>query len=88
MINNGSFIKHTMGETLEAGWLVRIKHPGKFTTSELGCGDGPYTGVVLDQVDSKEWGGDRLGDCEFWRILLPNGKKPIVMPDEVDLIAG
>ena len=85
MINNGSFVKHTMGETLEAGWLVQIKYPGEFTTSELGFGDGPYLGIVLKQLPDRETGG---AESKFWRILLPNGKKPIVMPDEVDLIAG
>ena len=88
MIKDGSFVKHTIGETLEAGWLVQIKRPGEFTTSELGFGDGPYMGIVLlKQLSDKETGGAR--ESEFWRILLPNGKKPIVVsPDQVELIAG
>ena len=48
-VKDGSFVKHTIGETLEAGWLVQIKYPGEFTTSELGFGDGPYLGIVLKQ---------------------------------------
>ena len=88
MIKDGSFVKHTIGETLEAGWLVEIKRPGEFTTSELGFGDGPYLGIVLAQADTQKWAGARDRGSEFWRILLPNGKKPIVKPDEVELIAG
>jgi len=79
-VKDGSFVKHTIGETLEPGWLVRIKRPGEFTTSELGFGDGPYLGIVLKRDDN--------GASKYWRILLPNGKKPIVKPDEVELIAG
>jgi|TARA_R110001583_G_scaffold123538_1_gene274978 hypothetical protein len=80
MIKDGSFVKHTIGETLEAGWLVQIKRPGEFHPSELGHGGSPYMGIVLKRDDN--------GASKYWRILLPNGKKPIVMPDEVDLIAG
>jgi len=85
MIKDGSFVKHTIGETLEAGWLVQIKRPGEFSTDSLGFGDGPYMGVVLGQLSDKETGG---AQSEFWRLLLPNGKKPIVSPHQVQLIAG
>ena len=84
-VKDGSFVKHTIGETLEAGWLVQIKCPGEFATSELGFGDGPYLGIVLKQLSDRETGGAK---SQFWRILLPNGKMPIVTPEEVELVAG
>lgn len=92
MVNEGSFVKHTIGETLEPGWLVKIKRPGCFTVSEVGYIDDKlgcdYMGIVLEQVGSKEHLGEREIHSECWRILLPNGKKPIVKPDEVELMAG
>ena len=74
-VKDSSFVKHTIGETLEAGWLVEIKYPDEFATSELGFGDGPFLGIVLKQLSDRETGG---AESKFWRILLPNGKKPIV----------
>jgi hypothetical protein len=88
-VKDSSFVKHTIGETLEAGWLVQIKKPSDFTTSELGYIDGklgcPYMGIVLERLTDMATGG---AVAEYWRILLPNGKKPIVTPDEVKLMAG
>ena len=83
-VKDGSFVKHTIGETLEAGWLVKIERPGEFATSELGFGDGPYLGIVLKQLSDRETGGAK---SQFWRILLPNGKMLIVTPEEVELVS-
>ena len=88
-VKDGSFVKHTIGETLETGWLVQIKKPSDFASSELGYIDGklscPNLGIVLERLSDMATGG---AVAEYWRILLPNGKKPIVTPDEVELIAG
>jgi hypothetical protein len=88
-VKDSSFVKHTIGETLEAGWLVQIKKPSDFTTSELGYIDGklgcPNLGIVLGRLSDMATGG---AVSEYWRILLPNGKKPIVTASEVELIAG
>jgi len=82
-VKDGSFVKHTIGETLEAGWLVQIKNTDDFTSGEL---NGFCTGIVLEKLSMKDAG--RAPRHEYWRLLLPNGKKPIVTPDEVELIAG
>ena len=92
-VKDSSFVKHTIGETLEVGWLVQIKHPSDFCRhrdhrilgyidGELGC---PNLGIVLERLSDMATGG---AVAEYWRILLPNGKKPIVTPDEVELMAG
>ena len=82
-VKDSSFVKHTIGGTLEAGWLVQIKKPSDFyDEGKLGC---PNLGIVLGQLSDMATGN---AVSEYWRILLPNGKKPIVTPDEVELIAG
>jgi hypothetical protein len=82
-VKDGSFVKHTIGETLEAGWLVKIERPGEFTMDELGyMKNDSYIGIVLDYQNKTSTGE------EYWRILLPNGKMPIVTPDEVELVVG
>ena len=82
-VKDGSFVKHTIGETLEAGWLVQIKNTDDFTSGEL---NGFCTGIVLEKLSMKDAGG--APRHEYWRLLLPNGKKPIVTASEVELIAG
>jgi len=82
-VKDSSFVKHTIGETLEAGWLVQIKDPDDFLDGKL---NGACTGIVLGRLSEKETG--IACSQEYWRILLPNGKKPIVTPDEVELVAG
>ena len=84
-VKDSSFVKHTIGETLEKGWLVQIKRPDEFSPGELGYMENDsYIGIVLDyHYQNKASTGE-----EYWRILLPNGKKPIVTPDEVKLMAG
>jgi len=70
-VKDGSFVKHTIGETLEAGWLVQIKKPADFAPNfdgKLGC---PNLGIVLMRLSDMETGG---AVAEYWRILLPNGK--------------
>ena len=83
-VKDGSFVKHTIGETLEAGWLVKIADPESFPPEELGyMENGSYFGIVMDCTMERSSVG-----IEYWQLLLPNGKKPIVRPDEVELIAG
>ena len=83
-VKDGSFVKHTIGETLEAGWLVKIADPESFPPEELGyMKNGSYFGIVMDCTMERSSVG-----LEYWQLLLPNGKKPIVRPDEVELIAG
>ena len=87
-VKDGSFVKHTIGETLEAGWLVKIADPESFPPEELGyMKNGSYFGIVMFcTMGPSPSGGDAARG--FWQLLLPNGKKPIVRPDEVELIAG
>jgi len=83
-VKDGSFVKHTIGETLEAGWLVKIADPESFPPEELGyMENGSYFGIVMFCTMERSSVG-----LEYWQLLLPNGKKPIVRPDEVELIAG
>jgi len=82
-VKDGSFVKHTIGETLEKGWLVQIKNTDDFGKGEL---NGFCTGIVLGKLSMKDAGG--APRHEYWRLLLPNGKKPIVTASEVELIAG
>ena len=83
-VKDGSFVKHTIGETLEAGWLVKIDDPGAFPPEDLGYMENDsYMGVVMFCTMERSSVG-----IEYWQLLLPNGKKPIVRPDEVELIAG
>ena len=82
-VKDGSFVKHTIGETLEKGWLVRILDPHEFSPGELGYMENDYyIGIVLAYRTTTSTG------LEYWLMLLPNGKKPIVTPEEVELIAG
>jgi len=83
-VKDGSFVKHTIGETLEAGWLVKIADPESFPPEELGyMENASYLGIVTNCTMERSPAG-----YEYWQLLLPNGKKPIVRPDEVELIAG
>ena len=83
-VKDGSFVKHTIGETLESGWLVKITDTGCFPDEELGFMENDsYIGVVMFCTMERSSVG-----IEYWQLLLPNGKKPIVRPDEVELITG
>ena len=84
-VKDGSFVKHTIGGVLEPGWMVRILEPNDFP-EVTNLAPEKYLAIVLGNGCRKQLLDGK--PAKLWTALLPNGKKVLVYPEEVELIAG